>query len=317
MKTPKVSVIVPVYGVEKYIERCARSLFEQTLGDIEYLFIDDCSLDNSIKILLKILEEYPFRKNQVVIHRMEQNSGQAAVRKWGILNATGEYVIHCDSDDWVKQDMYEIMYVEAKSGDYDITMCDFCLANEISILKECKSNINEDKFILLGDLLSGKVHSSLCTKMVRSILYNETFIYPEDNMREDLCCTIQLVYNAKSIRYLPMSMYYYYMNKFSISNAFTVDKIYNRYKQSCNNYYKILTFLQRHDLVSKYSREIVILKLLIKEELCKISNSQDGYRIWNEAFPDVSIIDTLTAKISFRMKLKIILTDLGLYFFKL
>ena len=80
---PKVSVIVPVYGVEKYMERCARSLFEQTLDDIEYLFIDDCTPDRSIEILQQVLEEYPHRKPQVTIHRMEQNSGQAAVRKWG------------------------------------------------------------------------------------------------------------------------------------------------------------------------------------------------------------------------------------------
>ncbi len=104
---PKVSVIIPVYGVEKYIERCARSLFEQTLDDIEYLFIDDCTPDKSIEMLKQVLEDYPHRKPQVVIHRMEQNSGQAAVRKWGMQNAIGDYVIHCDSDDWVELTMYE------------------------------------------------------------------------------------------------------------------------------------------------------------------------------------------------------------------
>ena len=106
---PKVSVIIPVYGVEKYIERCARSLFEQTLDDIEYLFIDDCTPDRSVEILKQVLDEYPHRKNQVIIHRMEKNSGQAAVRKWGMLNVAGEYVIHCDSDDWVDIYMYEAM----------------------------------------------------------------------------------------------------------------------------------------------------------------------------------------------------------------
>ena len=68
---PKVSVIVPVYGVEIYIERCARSLFEQTLDDIEYLFIDDCTPDRSIEILKQVLEDYPQRKTQTIIHRME------------------------------------------------------------------------------------------------------------------------------------------------------------------------------------------------------------------------------------------------------
>ena len=61
---PKVSVIIPVYGVEKYIERCARSLFKQTLDDIEYLFIDDCTPDDSVDVLRNVLEEYPNRKSQ-------------------------------------------------------------------------------------------------------------------------------------------------------------------------------------------------------------------------------------------------------------
>ena len=81
---PKVSVIIPVYGVEKYIERCARSLFGQTLDDIEYLFIDDCSPDKSVEILEHILLEYPQRRDKVIIHRMEHNSGQAKVREWGM-----------------------------------------------------------------------------------------------------------------------------------------------------------------------------------------------------------------------------------------
>ena len=72
---PKVSVIVPIYRREKYIERCVRSLLEQTLGDIEYLFIDDCTPDKSIEILKSVLEEYPLRKKQVVVHAMEKNSG--------------------------------------------------------------------------------------------------------------------------------------------------------------------------------------------------------------------------------------------------
>ena len=82
---PKVSIIIPVYGVEKYIERCARSLFEQTLDCIEYIFVDDCSPDKSIEILERIIEEYRPRfageRKVVQIERMLTNSGQAAVRK--------------------------------------------------------------------------------------------------------------------------------------------------------------------------------------------------------------------------------------------
>ena len=169
---PKVSVIVPVYGVEKYIERCARSLFEQTLDDIEYLFIDDCTTDRSIEILQQVLEEYPQRKPQVTIHRMEQNSGQAAVRKWGMQNATGEYVIHCDSDDWVDTDMYRAMYEKAKEEDADVVLCGFVRSDGERILSkqdnaffECKGNKKQ----LIQSLLIGKDLSSLWNKLCNGV----------------------------------------------------------------------------------------------------------------------------------------------------
>jgi glycosyltransferase involved in cell wall biosynthesis len=88
---PKVTVIIPIYGVEKYIERCATSLFKQTLDDIEYIFIDDCSPDNSVNILKQVLEKYPHRQKQTTIYSMPTNSGLAAVRRHGINSAGGVY----------------------------------------------------------------------------------------------------------------------------------------------------------------------------------------------------------------------------------
>ena len=97
----------------KYIERCARSLFEQTLDSIEFIFVDDCTPDHSIEILKSIIEEYRLRfeeKNYTVrIERMPTNSGLANVRRHGIQLATGDYIAHCDSDDWVDTDMYRAM----------------------------------------------------------------------------------------------------------------------------------------------------------------------------------------------------------------
>ena len=121
----KVSIIIPVYGVEKYIERCAISLFEQTLDDIEYIFVNDCTPDRSIEILKDVLNRFPNRVSQVHILNMPYNSGQAAVRKLGIENATGEYIIHCDSDDWVELTAYEKLYKCAITNNSDIVFCDF------------------------------------------------------------------------------------------------------------------------------------------------------------------------------------------------
>ena len=108
---PKISVIIPVYNVEKYIERCVRSLFEQTLGEIEYIFVDDCTPDGSIAILRRIIEDYPERKPFVSIISHEQNKGLAIARRTGVNAACGEYVAFCDSDDWVDTNMYEKLLV--------------------------------------------------------------------------------------------------------------------------------------------------------------------------------------------------------------
>ncbi len=95
----KVSVIIPVYGVEKYIERCTRSLFEQTLDDMEFIFVNDCTKDNSIAIIERIAEEYPLRKSQIHILNHQVNKGLPIARQTGLRVATGEYIAHCDSDD--------------------------------------------------------------------------------------------------------------------------------------------------------------------------------------------------------------------------
>ena len=117
----KVSVLVPVYGVEKYIERCAVSLFEQTYENLEYIFVDDCSPDNSIEILENVLERYPHRKEQTTIIQLEENGGLGNARKVSFKKATGEYVTFVDSDDFVSERMIELLVSKAQETGADIT----------------------------------------------------------------------------------------------------------------------------------------------------------------------------------------------------
>lgn len=104
---PKISVIVPIYKVEKYIGRCARSLFEQSLEDMEFIFVDDCSPDNSISIVKTMAEDYPKRKNQIKFLHHKVNRGLTTTRNTGLSVATGDYIAYCDSDDWFDLTMYE------------------------------------------------------------------------------------------------------------------------------------------------------------------------------------------------------------------
>lgn len=240
---PKVSVIIPVYGVEKYIERCARSLFEQTLDDIEYLFIDDCTPDQSVEIINRVLEDYPLRKNQVVIHRMEHNSGQAAVRKWGMRNATGEYVIHCDSDDWVDGHMYENMYNKAIKENADVVVCDFY---STGCVKEQRSKglISQERENVIADVLLWRIAGCLWNKLVRRKVYaDQDIIYPTHNMGEDAALLVQILWSSKRISYLPESLYYYFANPTSITKDVTDDKIRQRFLQATANVGIIEQFL--------------------------------------------------------------------------
>lgn len=122
---PKVSICIPVYNVEKYIGRCARSLFDQTLDDIEYIFVNDCSPDRSMSVLERVIKEYPKRKPQIQIINHNTNQGSAAARNSCLSVATGEYIGWCDSDDWVEPQMYEKMYEKGVAEKADIVYCGF------------------------------------------------------------------------------------------------------------------------------------------------------------------------------------------------
>lgn len=126
----KVSVIVPIYKVEKFIVKCAESLLSQTLEDVEFIFVDDASPDNSIKLLKDSIKKFPQRKGQVKIITHEQNKGLPAARNTGLSIASGDYIFHCDSDDFVDADMLETFYNAAKTDDVDIIWCDWYLSFE-------------------------------------------------------------------------------------------------------------------------------------------------------------------------------------------
>lgn len=127
---PKVSVISPVYGVEQFVSRAAESMFSQTLEDVEFIFVDDCTPDNSIQIIKDVLDRFPERANQVNIIRHEKNRGLPSARNSGLEAASGEYIFHWDSDDYADPDMLERMYNYAAKEDFDIIWADWYLTFE-------------------------------------------------------------------------------------------------------------------------------------------------------------------------------------------
>ena len=125
MKHYGVSVIIPVYNAEQHIKRCCESLFAQSLRDIEYIFVNDGSSDQSVPMIKDTLSRYPNRKSDVKIIDRKENRGVAYTRQEGLAAVAGEYVIHCDSDDWVEKNMYETLYCEGKKSNADVVCCGF------------------------------------------------------------------------------------------------------------------------------------------------------------------------------------------------
>ena len=116
----KVSILVPVYGVEQYIERCSRSLFEQSYPNLEYVFVDDCSPDRSLEVLRRVMDDYPERKDAVRIVSHAVNRGVAAARNTSLDHSSGAFVFFLDSDDWLDKDAILSLMRQQSKTDADL-----------------------------------------------------------------------------------------------------------------------------------------------------------------------------------------------------
>jgi glycosyltransferase involved in cell wall biosynthesis len=205
-----ISIIVPVYKVEPYIEKCVDSLFRQSYRYIEYIFVNDCTPDNSMMTVQKTLKKYPERAEQVIIINHEHNRGLAAARQSGLHAATGTYVITVDSDDWIEGDMISSMYEYAKKEDADIVITDYyCNYQQKELYK--RQPVPDNGKDCIRDLFMANLHGSSCNKLVKKSLYTDNaIIYFEGlNMWEDLITSVQLCFFAKKIAYLPKAFYHY------------------------------------------------------------------------------------------------------------
>lgn len=210
----QVSVLVPIYKVEQYIERCARSLFEQTLQDIEFIFVDDCSPDNSIGVLERVIKEYPQRQVRIIKHK--SNFGSSAARKTAFDNALGKYWICCDSDDWVEPNMYERMLVIAESEGADIVCCGF-IEEGVSSRKIQYDYEKETQKEILDSKRFGWIYGAQWNKLIRAELIQKHHINPIEgiDMWDDSCVTLPLRLLSKKTVILKDCLYHYNIGNIS------------------------------------------------------------------------------------------------------
>jgi len=315
---PKVSVIIPIYNVEKYIEQCARSLFEQTLDRIEYIYVDDCSPDKSVEILERIIEIYRPRfareYKTVRIERMPTNRGQASVRRHGIQLCNGEYIVHCDSDDWIEPDAYEKCYKVAKESNADIVFFDFW-RDYTGKLEHIHRNIPKSKMEILDGIISGSIMGSVCGAFIHGNLYKNIKFYPQKNLWEDFVLMVQIVSGAKSIRYIPDALYHYRVVPDSITSKGTKEKAENNFLSAYENSNLVFEFLNERNEIDKFKESIVARKNRVLYILAPFTNYEYVYKLWRDTYDNFGKQVISCRKVSFIEKLIWLFVRLHIFHF--
>ena len=305
---PKVSIIIPIYKVSSTIERCVHSLFSQSFEDIEYIFVDDCSPDDSIAILKKILIKYPARTNAVSIVVNEQNMGISFSRNIGLRQALGKYIIQVDSDDWIEPYMVEDLYVKAIENDADVVYCDFYIDYETKPEKQIyrvQKNITTSAEYV-NEILAGNLHGSTWNKLVKRELINKNNIqFPESvTLCEDLYFNIMVLLQAKQMSYLPKAYYHYFQNLSSISNSSV--------KSSFCSQFEVIRLLQENKMSYKYSDALNLYKARVKSAV--FTSGLFSNKEFKECYPESIpyVIQSTSGKLN-KIGIKLALNNL--YFF--
>lgn len=206
MNMPKISIIVPVYKAEKYLNRCVDSILAQTFTDFELLLIDDGSPDRSGEIC----DEYAKKDSRIrVIHK--ENGGVSSARQRGLDESIGEYTIHADPDDWVEPTMLEELYNKAKEEDADMVICDFIYEYKTGSFI-CKQHIdNCDAESILKKMFSQQLPGMCWNKLVRRKCYIDYDIRFPHNiiLWEDLYVVCSLLTHPIKCAYLAKALYHY------------------------------------------------------------------------------------------------------------
>ena len=250
----KISIIIPVYNVEKYIERCLESILNQAFNEYEVIIVNDGSTDNSGKICDKYSE---INKNINVIHK--KNGGVSSARNLGIDVAKGEYIAFIDPDDFIDSNMFKILYENLKELNGDIAICSVneIRNDNIELGDNSGEVISYSKDDAIEGYFKGKYpfnQNYLCNKLFKRSLFEKVRLNEDITYQEDSEIMIQLLDLSKLVIYLGRALYNYDLREISLSNGkiskgkITAEKAYECiYKYVCNNLPKY-----KEEALSKY-----------------------------------------------------------------
>ena len=250
MNECKLSIIVPVYGVEKYMDKWLNSLVKQSLKEIEIIVVNDGTKDNSQKIIDKYVKKYPDKIKSYI----KENGGQGSARNYGLKKATGEYIGYVDSDDFVEKDMYKKLYNKAKENNYDIVVC-----GNYNVSEDYQ-NKNIDTFINnyntdLENIFFGKM--AVWNKIYkRDILIKNKLEFKEKVWYEDLAFTLKAIMNSNTFAFIDEPLYDYLIREGSTMNNSNVQ----RNLEILDAFNDILSYI-KHNKKEEYFSKIEFLAI--------------------------------------------------------
>lgn len=286
-----ISVIVPVYNVEKYLDNCVESIVNQTYKDLEIILVDDGSPDNCPVMC----DEWAKKDDRIkVIHK--ENGGVSSARNIGLDNVTGEYIGFVDSDDYLKSNMYELLIENLTATNSDISVCSTFLVDENNNIKA--DNIFESQVLNQEEavkFLSYKMNNSLWNKLFKKDMFKGCRFDEGHTFGEDHLILLQVLKNVNRVSFISDSLYYYVQrsnsttgskfSKRSFDQVYMKDALYNYVKENylyVSEYYRKLSFTARENMCRKiilsnsdeeFAKELDEYKKYMKKEFSIVKSN--------------------------------------------
>lgn len=296
--------IIPIYNVSSYIKKSARSLLEQSYSNIEYIFINDCSSDDSEIKLHQIIEEFPERCDKIKVITNEQNLGSATTRNIGLDMARGEYVMFADSDDWISCDYVESMLHQIEVGRDDIVYCDYFESYD-SNEKLIRQNYGIDNIECIRSMLGGGMHGSTCNKIYRRsfLLKSKQRFVERADLFEDVSWNIRLFACTTRVSYIPKAFYHYiqYNSNSIIKSMASSKKKWSRAMQRIENVRVACDYLTALGFEEKLGKEMKEWKLMAKNDLINETDISSLQK-WVKTFPEADAVIIKCQKITWNYK---------------
>ena len=205
----KVTILMPIYKVEQYLEKTLDSVFTQTYQNLDFVFVNNNSPDNSLQILKKTISKHCVEAGKYTIVDHQKNEGIAVSRAVCISKAKGDYVFFVDSDDWIEKDAVEKMVEATQGGMIDIVGCDYIkdhISGETTYHHECYADSCREN---MYRCLNYDIATLLWKLLIRRSLFDNFTITPHVDIVEDYIMSIKLYYYAKSFVAIPHGFYHY------------------------------------------------------------------------------------------------------------